>query len=335
LRVVGGKYRSRVLKDFSGEKIRPTADKVKESLFNILGDFIAGKRVLDLFSGTGAIGIECLSRGAKSVTFTDADKDSLNIVKANLNNLNEEQTVILIDAISFLERTTEKFDFIFIDPPYNSDLGERALKVIQDKKLLTDDGIAVFETEKENINIDYLYLFDNRKYGRVRLNFYKYKKPACVFAGTFDPITKGHINIVERAKNEFNKVYLTIMVNPDKTPYFSLDSRLKFLNAIYKTDDNVIVDFHEGYAVDYLKKVGTKYYIRGIRNETDKAYEEMNEKLSKQMYPELTTVYYKADKEFIKYSSTIVRSCLDNKENYHKFLPKQIIEMVEEEISKK
>jgi len=107
------------------------------------------------------------------------------------------------------------------------------------------------------------------------------------------------------------------------------------LNAIYKTDDNVIVDFHEGYAVDYLKKVGTKYYIRGIRNETDKAYEEMNEKLSKQMYPELTTVYYKADKEFIKYSSTIVRSCLDNKENYHKFLPKQIIEMVEEEISKK
>jgi 16S rRNA (guanine(966)-N(2))-methyltransferase RsmD/pantetheine-phosphate adenylyltransferase len=335
LRVVGGKYRSRILKDFSGEKIRPTADKVKESLFNILGDFIADARVLDLFSGTGAIGIECLSRGAKSVIFTDADKDSLKIVKDNLSTLGENQTVIFTDAISFLEKTTEKFDFIFIDPPYNSDLGERALKVIANRKLLTDNGIAVFETEKENIKVDFLYLFDQRKYGRVRLNFFKYKKPACVFAGTFDPVTKGHVKIVERAKNEFEKVYLTIMVNPNKEPYFSLDVRLKFLNEIYKMDDNVIVDFHDGYAVDYLKKVGMDYYVRGIRNETDKAYEEMNESLSKKLYENIKTIYYKADKEFTKYSSSLVRECLENKENYSKFVPKEILKILEEELSKR
>lgn len=334
MRIVGGKYRSRVLKDFSGNEIRPTADKVKESLFNILND-VWDKSFLDLFSGTGGVGLEALSRGAEKVTFVDVRKESLDLTKQNVKLLGETAQTVLSDSIEFLKRTKDKYDVIFIDPPYKTDLGIKALEVIADKKLLTDDGIAVFESETPfSGNIKSLSFYDERKYGRTYLSFFKNKKPACVFAGTFDPITNGHIDIVNKAKIDFEKVYVTIMVNPNKTPLFTLEDRLDFIKTIFKDDEQVVVEYYSGYAADYVKSKGTTYYVRGFRNEADLVYEESNERLSKTIFPELNTVYYKAVKDDVLISSTTVRDALDSKSNYSKYIPKEILPLIQDIIKK-
>ena len=146
MRVIAGVHRSRPLATFRGDEIRPTADRVKESLFNILRNKVVGRRYLDLFAGTGGIGIEAISRGAAEV--------------------------VLSDAIAYLRRA-EPFDVIFIDPPYAGALGEAALRVIAENALLTEDGVAVFEHEEPFAGeIPGLRKTDERKYGRVYLSFF-------------------------------------------------------------------------------------------------------------------------------------------------------------------
>jgi len=177
LRIVGGKYKGRVLVEFKGEDIRPTSDMARECLFNILQYKIIGARFLDLFSGTGAMGIEALSRGAKSVTFNDAAKTSLAVLKKNLDKLkvDEPYSVKNCDAVFLLKSSPEKFDIIYVDPPYKTDLGVKALEVAS--LALTDDGIVVFEDEKPfNGEIKGLIKYDQRKYGRVHLTFFKNQK---------------------------------------------------------------------------------------------------------------------------------------------------------------
>ena len=174
MRIVGGKYRGRVLTEFSGRDIRPTSDKARESLFNILQFKIYGKTFLDLFCGTGAVGIEALSRGAKSVTFNDADRKSIEVLKKNLAKLKveEEFKVKNIDAISLLKTSTEKFDFIYIDPPYKTDLGIQALSVVRDA--VADGGVVIFEDEKPfSSQVEGLKITDERKYGRIHLTFFE------------------------------------------------------------------------------------------------------------------------------------------------------------------
>ena len=173
MRIVGGKYKGRVLAEFKGQDIRPTADMVRESLFNILQFKIFSASFLDLFSGTGAMGIEALSRGAKKVHFNDADKKSIAVLKQNLSKIKveEEYKITNYDAITFLQNSVEKFDFIYIDPPYKTDLGERALKVVTNA--LNDNGVVIFEDEKPfDKEISGLIKYDSRKYGRVHLTFF-------------------------------------------------------------------------------------------------------------------------------------------------------------------
>lgn len=174
MRIVGGKYKSRVLSGFDGDKIRPTSDKARESLFNILQNRIYGSEFLDLFCGTGAMGIEALSRGAKSVTFNDADRNSLNLLRKNLEKLgvDEEYEIKNYDALILLERAIKKYDIIFIDPPYKTDLGERAVAL--SINALKDDGVVILESETPfTVKVDGLTVVDERKYGRARLTFFK------------------------------------------------------------------------------------------------------------------------------------------------------------------
>ena len=336
MRIVGGKHRSRVLKEFKGDAVRPTADKVRESLFNILQTQTEGATFLDLFGGTGAVGIEALSRGAKKVVFTDSSSDSIKLIKENLSIVNEKADVVLADAISYLNKTPDKFDVIFIDPPYKSEWGKMALDVIAKRDLLTEDGIAIFESETPFADdIDGLYFYDERKYGRVYLAFFKKKKPAAVFAGTFDPITMGHYDMVVQATKEFSKVYVVLMVNPNKTPFFTKEERLEFMRLAFSGHDKIIVDSHDGYAVDYLKKVGTPYYIRGIRTESDYVYEKRNEELSLSLYPQLKTIYYQAKKNDKLLNSTAVRYAIANGEDYSAYLNKNVYEKVKEVVDSK
>ena len=174
MRIVGGKYKGRVLLEFKGKDIRPTSDKARESLFNILQFKIAGATFLDLFCGTGAMGIEALSRGAKKVTFNDIDRKSITLLKSNLEKLkvDEEYSVCNFDALRFLKTTTEKYDIIYIDPPYALELGQSAVE--QSAGALSENGLIILEDEKAFIGkIAGLKQIDSRKYGRIHLTFFE------------------------------------------------------------------------------------------------------------------------------------------------------------------
>jgi 16S rRNA (guanine(966)-N(2))-methyltransferase RsmD len=176
MRIISGKYRGLNLAQFDGDDIRPTADRVKESLFNILYGKFGDAKVLDLFCGSGNLGIESLSRGASFVHFNDFARDSVAVLKKNLAKLKgqENYKITINDYVGCLNSIAGQFDVIFIDPPYRFEYGEVALGIIAKRQLLTDDGVIVYEWDKPfNEKIDGLEKFDERKYGKVFLNFFR------------------------------------------------------------------------------------------------------------------------------------------------------------------
>ena len=179
MRIIGGKFRSRVLAEFAGENVRPTSDRAREALFNILALKIYGARVLDLFAGSGALGLESLSRGAQEVVFNDCSKESVAILKKNLATLKipvngMEAKVYTSDYLTCLDMQKEPFDLIFLDPPYRFDYGKKALEKIAQKGLLSKDGIAMYECDRPfEGEIKGLEKYDERKYGKAYLTFFK------------------------------------------------------------------------------------------------------------------------------------------------------------------
>ena len=174
MRVITGSARGRKLKTPENYDIRPTTDNVKESLFNIIQFDIEGRRVLDLFAGTGQLGIECLSRGASSAVFVDQRREAVKIVKDNLKTCGLSGTVVQSDALSFL-RTCGKFDIIFVDPPYDSDLYESVLNTVNSIDILSDGGIIICESRRERALPEMTAPYKKRKeytYGKVKLCIY-------------------------------------------------------------------------------------------------------------------------------------------------------------------
>jgi len=175
MRVITGLARGRKLREPEGMDIRPTTDMVKESIFNIIQYDIEGRNALDLFAGTGQLGIEALSRGAASVTFVDESASAIRLVKENLKltGLPGGKTVYG-DALAFLERPG-KFDLIFIDPPYETDLINKSLQKIFEFDKLNENGIIVCESrvEMEMPELPHPYnKYREYRYGRVKVTLY-------------------------------------------------------------------------------------------------------------------------------------------------------------------
>lgn len=174
MRVITGEARGRKLKTPSNDDVRPTTDNVKESIFNIIRDCVEGRRVLDMFAGTGQLGIEAISRGADSVVFTDSDAKSISLVKENLSICKFNATVIKTDAIAYLKHC-DKFDLIFMDPPYDSNLYEAALNNICEFDILNIGGLIVVESRRDKIlpEVKSPYkLLKEYNYGKVKITTY-------------------------------------------------------------------------------------------------------------------------------------------------------------------
>ena len=174
MRVITGTARGRKLKTPENYDIRPTTDNVKESLFNIIQFDIEGRRVLDLFAGTGQLGIECLSRGADSVVFVDQSREAVKIIRENLKACGLSAPVLQQEALSYL-RSCGRFDLIFVDPPYDSGLYESVLNVINSVDILSDGGIIVCESRRETPMPALAAPYQKRKeyrYGKVKLTLY-------------------------------------------------------------------------------------------------------------------------------------------------------------------
>lgn len=177
MRVISGKFKGKKLVSPADERVRPTLDRIKETLFNIIRFDLPDSVFLDLFAGSGGIGIEAASCGAKEVIFCDCDRDSLKVLKTNLKNVGVDAFVFEGDFRRLLKnQPPEKFDFVFIDPPYDGDCANVALQEIGRKNLLKKDGCAIVERrtdDKRKFCADGLSLFDCRKMGNVTLMFFK------------------------------------------------------------------------------------------------------------------------------------------------------------------
>ncbi len=172
MRIDSGKFKGRRLLDNKFDHIRPTTDKVRQSIFVKLQFFLPDKSVLDLFCGTGAMGIEAESRGAKKVVLVDKDERSVMMTKKNIKNIGASGKVVKSDAIVFLDNCQEQFDLILIDPPYKSGLYEKVLKKIYEKNLLAEGGVIVCEHAKED-DFDYspFAVYDEKKYGTIKVTY--------------------------------------------------------------------------------------------------------------------------------------------------------------------
>ena len=174
MRVITGSARGRRLKTPDNDAIRPTADSVKEAVFNIVQFDVEGRRVLDLFAGTGQLGIEALSRGAASAVFVDRDREAVKIVKENLRTCALEAVVRQEDALHTLERS-EQFDLIFIDPPYDAGLYAPVLEKIKSVDKLSEGGIIICEARLEEPFPELAAPYGKRReyrYGKTKITVY-------------------------------------------------------------------------------------------------------------------------------------------------------------------
>lgn len=154
LRIIGGDWRSRKLSFIDATGLRPTPDRIRETLFNWLQGQVHGSRCLDLFAGSGALGLEALSRGASDVTFIEKNKAVAHQLQTNLALLKSDAKVQQNDALSFLSQATTPFDIIFLDPPYRQGLIDKSLHAINQQKLLHKHSLIYLEHEAE-ISLDW------------------------------------------------------------------------------------------------------------------------------------------------------------------------------------
>lgn len=181
MRIITGEARGRKLLTPKGLKTRPTADRVKESLFNILGPRVIDAVVLDGFAGTGNLGLEALSRGAKFSYFVEQDKEAFNCLSQNIKALGyeEKSKAIKGDLLKILPGLKEQFDIVFLDPPYGKELEKLAVSEILKLNLLKENGLIIIETAaKISLNLNYknLMLIREAKYGSTLLGFYIFKR---------------------------------------------------------------------------------------------------------------------------------------------------------------
>lgn len=179
MRIISGTSKGKRLATPKGQALRPTSDRVKESIFNILGEVVEGKAVLDLFAGTGNLGIEALSRGAQRVLFVERGREATRLIKSNLSqcgmaNISEIIPKDVIRAIGILHQRGETFDLILMDPPYKRGLIKKTLWKLQSHRIYHGDSILIIEHDRREplpTDLDGWYLIRQRKIGDTLISF--------------------------------------------------------------------------------------------------------------------------------------------------------------------
>jgi len=179
--LTSGTLKNRKIKSREGKETRPTLERIKEAIFSIIGDKITDARFLDLYSGTGNMAIEALSRGAERAVMIEQDKEALRIIIENVNDLKLDGKCRaykndVFRAVEILGRKNEKFDVIFLDPPYKENITEKTLEKISESEILAEDGIIISEHsvyEKSKDTVGNLVKYDERDYNKKIVTFYK------------------------------------------------------------------------------------------------------------------------------------------------------------------
>jgi len=172
MRVISGKYKGLKLKGFDINGTRPTMDRVKESLFGMIFPHLEDAVILDLFAGSGSLGIEALSNGAKKVYFVDNSHIPIITIKENLKNIKEDYEILNMNYSKALDILKEKFDIVFLDPPYDKNLITPSIQKLIENDLLNDGALIICEYEKEDIKCN-LELIKYKKYGSKNIKIFK------------------------------------------------------------------------------------------------------------------------------------------------------------------
>lgn len=180
MRVIAGEYRSRILETLPGDNTRPTSDKVKGAIFSALGGSFYDGVMLDLFAGSGSMGIEALSRGCGRVVFCDQSKQAIAVIEKNIKNLKIEKALVLHasyeHALRQLEQNKEKFDLVFLDPPYALQVHEQIIATLLDHDVLQPGGKIVVETSADQVLFEgykEIYKIKEKVYGKTRITYFQ------------------------------------------------------------------------------------------------------------------------------------------------------------------
>ncbi len=329
MRIISGKYRGRPLVSFEGKDVRPTIDRVKESIFNVIQFGIKDSNFVDLFSGTGSIGIEAISRGAKEVIFSDNAQSSINIIKQNLKGIEGEYKLLNRDYRETLNSLAHKVDYIFVDAPYALDCINNIIDIVKNRDLLLEDGYIIYEhdVDKRYKLPQEFFVEKVKTFGKVQVDYIKHTNTICAVTGSFDPITLGHIDIIEKALNDYDKVVVVIAQNEEKPSFFKFEDRKKIVDEAIKDFDNAICEVCEGYVYPFLNERKINIIARGYRTEKDLAYEKDMAKYNKD-HGNLDTVFYEAKSKDCDISSTKVRQALENNLTIKGLVPKNIEKII-------
>ena len=326
MRVISGKYRGRRLNSPINDAVRPTADKVKESIFNVIQFDVAGCAFVDLFAGSGGMGIEALSRGAKSVVFSDCDREAIRLINSNLKGIDGDYKVLGRDYRDVLYTLSGKQDFIFVDPPYKTDYIENICRIVKERDILDKDGYVIYEhddSKNDYVLPSGMCIAKRKKFGIVVVDYIAFSRGKTAIAGSYDPITKGHLDIMDAALEEYDEVTVLLAKNEDKEYLFSLEERKEFCRLATEDYLNVKVDVCEGFVYEYCKAHGIDTVYRGYRDEKDYAYEKDMAKFNEEHG--LKTVLVEGERAV---SSSLIREKLLKGEDIKKYLPENCVKAV-------
>jgi pantetheine-phosphate adenylyltransferase/16S rRNA (guanine(966)-N(2))-methyltransferase RsmD len=317
--------------------VRPTPDRVRESLFNALGQFFEGGRVLDLYAGTGALGIEALSRGSRLAVFVERDRRARAVILENLRRTGfvERAEVLGADVEAVLGRLAgrgDRFDLIFADPPYRiaAEVGGILHRL---RSLLAPGGRVAIESGEAPVEGAGGKKGVTRRYGGTFITILGRSELTMIVAvcpGSFDPVTTGHLDIIRRASKIFDHVIVAVGSNRRKQARLPAVDRARLLEKVTADMERVSVEVMEGLLVDFARERGAQAIVKGLRAVSDFESEFEQAQLNRTMFPELETVFIMASAEHSFLSSSAVREIAALGGEVRGLVPEGVLETVKQ-----
>lgn len=318
--------------------VRPTSDRVRESLFNALGQFFDGGWVLDLYAGTGALGIEALSRGCEGAVFVERDRRAVAAIRENLGRtrLAERAEVVRGEVPGALDRLAgggRRYRLIFADPPYRIAASQVRDILPRLGALLAPGGRVVVESGDVLGEDTTGTKGTARRYGGTVLTIFEefeLNMKVAVCPGSFDPITVGHLDVIRRASGIFDHVVVGVGENLRKRPRLTVEERTRLIEKVTHNLGNVSVEVMSGLLVEFAREQGALAIVKGLRAVSDFESEFEQAQLNRTLAPEIETVFIMSSAEHSFLSSSAVREIAAFGGDVRGLVPEGILETVRE-----
>jgi pantetheine-phosphate adenylyltransferase/16S rRNA (guanine(966)-N(2))-methyltransferase RsmD len=337
LRIIAGTARGVKLAPVP-KGVRPTSDRVREAIFNSLGQFFDGGEVLDLYAGTGALGIEALSRGCERATFVEKNGRAARVIRENLarTGFAEKGEVLRADVGVALERlvsSKRKFHLIFADPPYRIPPSEIEGVLKHLAFLLAPGGRVVLESGDSPAQTTKNMKGVSRRYGGTVVTFFErseeHTMKLAICPGSFDPITVGHVDVIRRTAQIYDHVIVGVGKNVRKGPKLTAEERARLIEKVTGPLENVSVEIIDGLLVDFARERGARVVVKGLRAGSDFELEFQQAQLNRTLYPEFETVFIMAAAEHSFLSSSAIREIASYGGSVRGLVPDEILDVVQ------